>query len=277
MSRLARTLAAVVGALALLASSSACTGGDPAGPDPSAVVSPSVSVEPTLPPIGSGCLEMARQGHTVHLTNNAGHTLAAVDLGSGPAGVVLAHQSDANMCQWLPYATTLAGRGYRVVVFDFAGFGDSSPAKPKTYLDDIRTVVDYLRAQGTQQVVLVGASMGATMSVVATAAITPPLAGLVALSPPTTFDGINAERAAPSLHTPALYVAGSDDGDYSVYARQINQATPTQYRNLLLVDAPQHGVELVGATSSAGEKVRAALEKFLSDNLRSLPSTSPTR
>jgi pimeloyl-ACP methyl ester carboxylesterase len=126
-------------------------------------------------------------------------------------------------------------------------------------------------------VVIVGASMGATMSVVATAAITPPIAGLVALSPPLAFDGINAERAAPSLHTPSLIIAGSTDGDYSVYARQLEEAVPAQYRGLLIVDAPEHGVDLVGATSTAGEQVRDAIEQFLSDNLRPLASSSPTR
>ena len=35
------------------------------------------------------------------------------------------------MCQWLPYATLLAQQGYRVVAFDFAGFGASSPTKSK--------------------------------------------------------------------------------------------------------------------------------------------------
>ena len=78
-----------------------------------------------------------------------------------PLGVVLAHQSDANMCQWLPYATLLAAKGYRVVAFDFAGFGASSRPAQKTYLEDIRTVVSYLRDRGTPKVVVMGASMGA--------------------------------------------------------------------------------------------------------------------
>jgi pimeloyl-ACP methyl ester carboxylesterase len=276
MPRLRQLLVAVVGALALLASGSACTGGGlPLDPTPSP--SASASAGPTLPPVGVACPDLAVQGQPVHLTNNAGHTIAAVDLGSGPRGVVLAHQSDASMCQWLPYATSLASRGFRVVAFDFAGFGTSSRAKPKTYLDDIWTVVNYLRERGTEKVVLVGASMGATMSVVATAAITPPVDGVVAVSPPTSFDGINAERAAPSLRTPTLYIAGTGDGDYSVYARLISQATPTQYRGILLVDAPQHGVDLVGAPSAAGEQVRAAVEQFLVQNLAPSPTASPTQ
>jgi pimeloyl-ACP methyl ester carboxylesterase len=179
------------------------------------------------------------------------------------------------MCQWLPYATVLASKGYRVVAFDFAGFGASSPTKQKTYLDDIRTVVSYLRDRGTTRVVVVGASMGATMGVLAGAAITPPVDGVVALSSPLQFDGVNAERAAPSLKSPVLYVAGDDDGDYAVYARTLNQATPADMRGLLVVSAPQHGVQFVAADTPEAAQVRSAIEAFLAEHLQPVPSPHP--
>ncbi len=195
-------LLAAVALLALVAGG--CTRGGGPTTNPSASVDATASPAATLPPVGVDCRELALQGRTLRLQNSAGLQLAAVDLGAGPKGVVLAHQSDASMCQWLAYATTLANLGYRVVAFDFAGFGASSPAPEKTYVEDIRTVVDYLRDRGTPQVVVIGASMGATMSVVAASAITPPLDGVVAVSPPATFDEIDAEVAAPSLRCPAL-------------------------------------------------------------------------
>jgi predicted alpha/beta-hydrolase family hydrolase len=231
----------------------------------------------TLPPVGVDCRDLATEGLPQHLTNASGLTIAAVEFGSGPMGVVLAHQSDASMCQWLPYATVLARQGYRVVAFDFAGFGSSSPTESKTYLEDIRTVVGYLRDRGTPRVVVVGASMGATMSVVAAAAITPPLAGVIAVSPPRSFDAVNAERAAAELATPALYIAGSADGDYDVYAEEINERTPEPLRGLLVVDSPEHGVELVGASSLAGSEVRVAIEDFLHEHLHPSAVPSPTR
>jgi len=278
MSRLARTLLAALGALVLVVGAG-CTEQPPAGPNPLPNASGSVSASPgvTLPPVGNGCRDVATQGLTLRLVNAAGHSIAAVDLGSGPMGVVLAHQSDASMCQWLPYATVLASKGYRVVAFDFAGFGASSMPRQKTYLEDIRTVVSYLRDRGTPRVVVMGASMGATMSIVAAAAIErPPVEGVIALSPPLMFDGVNAEKAAPSLHTPALYIAGDADGDYEVYAQQINQATPSELRNLLVVSAPQHGIQFVAADTPEAAAVRAAIESFLAQRLRPGPSGSPT-
>ncbi len=162
------------------------------------------------------------------------------------------------------------------MAFDFAGFGASSRPQQRTYLEDIRTVVSYLRDRGTPRVVVMGASMGATMVIVATAAITPPVDGVIALSPPLTFSGVNAEKAAPSLRAPALFVAGDDDGDYEVYARQINQATPVELRNLIVVSAPQHGIQFVAADTPEAAQVRTAIETFLAQRLRPSPSATPT-
>jgi pimeloyl-ACP methyl ester carboxylesterase len=272
-----RTLSALVVAVVAALALGGCTHDGSPGPEPSASAEPSIDPTASLPPVGVDCRDLATQGRTLRLPNAAGLLLAAVDLGSGPEGVVLAHQSDANMCQWLPYATLLAQQGYRVVAFDFAGYGASSPAKSKTYLEDIRTVVTYLREHGTPRVVVVGASMGATMSVVAGAAITPPVQGVVAVSPPKVFDSVAADRAAPSLHVPALFIAGEGDGDYAVYARQLEEATPADLGDLLVVDSPEHGVDLVGAETAAGAQVRGAIGTFLQENLRAPDTPTPTR
>jgi pimeloyl-ACP methyl ester carboxylesterase len=276
MSRPRRRLLAVVGALVLLVGSG-CIRDDGPGPQPSTSTDPSRSPSATLPPVGVDCRDLATQGRTLRLPNTAGLDIAAVEFGEGLKGVILAHQSDASMCQWLPYATVLAQEGYRVVAFDFAGFGASSPTPTRTYLDDIRTVVDYLRDQRVPRVVLVGASMGATMSIVAAAAITPPIDGVVAISPPRIFDGVDAERAVPQLRTPAMYVAGSDDGDYEVYARDLNDETPRSLQDLLVVPAPEHGVALVMAQTPEGSQVRTAISAFLANHLTPPPVTTPPR
>ena len=92
----------------------------------------------------------ARAG-PLRLTNAAGLSIAAVDLGTGASGVVLAHQSDGSLCEWLPYGEALAAKGFRVLAFDFAGSGSSSMPKQKTYVEDLRTAVTYLRGAGRHQ------------------------------------------------------------------------------------------------------------------------------
>jgi dienelactone hydrolase len=232
-------------------------------PAPEATASTSVDPAASLPPIGAECRAESTQGWGVRLTNAAGSSIAAVELGEGPLGVVLAHQSDASLCQWLPYAQVLAAKGYRVLAFDFAGYGSSTVPKQKTYVEDLRTAVTYLRGQGATKVVIIGASMGATMSVVAAAAIAPPVDGIIALSPPLSFDGVNAEKAAPSLKTSALFIASEMDGDYPSYAKSIESATPVEFRELVIVTGAQHGVALVDAEVQSAVVVRIAMEQFL--------------
>jgi hypothetical protein len=46
--------------------------------------------------------------------------LYAVEAGTGPRAVVLAHQGGSNLCEELPYAKTLLARGLRVLASIFA-------------------------------------------------------------------------------------------------------------------------------------------------------------
>jgi pimeloyl-ACP methyl ester carboxylesterase len=261
MARVAKTVAFLVMA-GVLATTGACAEEQAAPVAPVSATSTS-SPGPTLPPVGADCRAEATKGRPLRLTNGAGQSIAAVDLGSGTSAVVLAHQNDASLCEWMPYGEVLAAKGFRVLAFDFAGSGSSSTPKQKTYVEDVRTAVVYLREQGAQKVVIIGASMGATMSIVAAAAIAPPVDGVVALSPPISFDGVNAEKAAPSLRSPALYIAGNTDGDFATYAQSISAATPAADRQILVVPASQHGIRLLDAQTPATVQTRDAIEVFL--------------
>ncbi len=275
MSRLIRTVMLLV-VTGLLAGTVGCTEQQPTPPAPSATVTSTPSSGPTLPAVGAECRPEATKGRTLRLINGAGHSVAAVDLGTGFSGVVLAHQSDGSLCEWLPYGEQLAAQGYRVLAFDFVGSGSSSMPKQKTYVEDVRTAVTYLREQGVGKVVIIGASMGATMSIVAGAAIAPPVDGVVALSTPVAFDGVNAQRAAPSLKSPVLYVAGDTDGDYASYAKDVYDATPAELRQLVVVSAPQHGIRLMDSEVQATFKVRTAVLQFLYLHAPPLSSPPPT-
>jgi pimeloyl-ACP methyl ester carboxylesterase len=179
-------LRAVACALALAATIAGCSSTSSprtGAPGPSAT---------TLRPPGAGCPVEAAKGTAMRLTSPSGNSIATVVLGGGTSAVVLAHQNHEDLCQWLPYGERLAGLGYRVLAFDFVGFGNSTYRTDKTYVEDITTVVTYLRGQGVTKVVLIGASMGGTMTVAAAASITPPVDGIVALSAPSVFDGVDA-------------------------------------------------------------------------------------
>jgi pimeloyl-ACP methyl ester carboxylesterase len=86
--------------------------------------------------------------------------------GEGDRGVVLAHGGRFNKESWTPQARTLAEAGFRVLAFDFRGYGQSTGPGQSDPLSaplqlDVLAAVRYLRATGAKSVSVVGGSMGA--------------------------------------------------------------------------------------------------------------------
>ncbi len=141
-------------------------------------------------------------------------------LGSGRTGVVLATEYPADLCSWLPEALVLQKRGFRVFLFDFRGFGLSTQpaaAKQRRFVEDVIGAAREARARGAKRLYLMGASLGATSSIVAATRITPLVAGVVSLSGEASLNGrlaatgLDAESAAKHLKVPVLYVAARGD------------------------------------------------------------------
>ena len=61
--------------------------------------------------VAVGCQREAQGGTPVHFDSVDGARLGGLILGAGPVGIVLVHQIDATLCQWLPYGRRLADRG----------------------------------------------------------------------------------------------------------------------------------------------------------------------
>lgn len=183
--------------------------------------------------------------------------------GAGKTAVVLVHQSGADLCQWAPYATRLAGLGYRAFALDLRGNGRSQyrplPAGLR-FTADIAAVVKEARREGATRVFVVGASLGANAAVVAAANIRPLITGVVSLSAPGTFR-LDAVSAAKHLQVPALFVASQVDegGIYATDAKTMFDATPVTDKSVAIVPGGKHGVALVAGPGG----VRSLVESFL--------------
>ena len=108
--------------------------------------------------------QAAAQEH-VTLQTPDGATLAADLYGTGARGVVLAHGGRRTKADWAPQAKILAARGFRVLAFDFRGFGESPVPPPALQGDealrfDVLAAVRYLHSHGAQTVSVIGASFG---------------------------------------------------------------------------------------------------------------------
>jgi pimeloyl-ACP methyl ester carboxylesterase len=226
------------------------------------------SAPPTTTAIAKPCLRGA-VAELVRFTTGAGATLVGVVLGSGRTGLVLGHQVGSDLCEWLPQAQALAEQGYQVLAFDFEGFGDSQPGSgPDTGIDtDVVAAAEQLRRRGATRIVLVGSSMGGTAVLSAATRIRPPVAGVVSLSGPASYQDVDAGAAISRLRVPVLLVAAADDHPFVDDARTMHRAAPVRDKRLLVIPGGGHGTSLLEFGDDA-PKVLAALRKFIADQTR---------
>ncbi|MFL6074316.1 MAG: alpha/beta hydrolase [Mycobacteriales bacterium] len=191
----------------------------------------------------SGCVREG-EGQIFH------QPVDGVLLGSGPRGVVLSHQSDGNLCQWLDFGRQLAGQGYHVALWDCCG---ADPAA------SLASVVTLLRQAGASKVTLVGASMGAKISIIGGAQVSPPVDGVVALSPEEYLRAIEIAPYAARLAVPFLCVTADQDpyGSGPMCPKFV-AAARTPDRRELRVPGTDHGIALLHDTG-----VESAVLAFL--------------
>jgi DNA-binding PadR family transcriptional regulator/dienelactone hydrolase len=189
-----------------------------------------------------------------------GVRLAGHVFGQGRVGVVLAHQSSGDSCQWSAYGRRLARLGYMPLALDFRGHGASARASFAASLrpgGDLGAAVRYLRAHGARRVYLLGASMGGSAVLQGGANIRPAVDGVVAVSAADYL--LDAPRAAARLRVPVLYLAGSRDPGAADQSRRLYAATREGAKTLAVYDDWRHGVDLVGGNATA----RSRVERFL--------------
>ena len=201
------------------------------------------------PSQGAGCVRPADRSTPVGFRTADGVRLVGNVLGLGSTGVVLAHTTSADRCQWLPFARALAKKGYRALVFDMRGYGASSGITNTSPDLDVIAAARELRRRGAKKIVVMGASMGGTGVVSAAPRIRPAVTGVVELSAPTGFGSADALAAAKRLTAPALFVAGRDDGDFASATRALYKAAATKDKQLRIVASSWHGVDLLAIPS----------------------------
>ena len=262
----------LTGILLSLVLVTACDGssGDQAHSRTTATTSLSASTRvppPTAAVIDKPCLEAVESSRLFRFTTGDGATLVGLVLGTGRTGLVLGHQLGSDLCEWLPQARAFARDGYRVLVFDFAGFGDSRPGPDGRVDNDVVAATAQLRRRGVDRVVLVGSSMGGTAVLAAATRIRPPVAGVVSLSGPSGFGGVDATAAMARLKVPVLFVVAADDPPFTEQARLMHRAARARDKRLLVVGGGGHGTSMVEFGEDA-PRVLATVRRFIADHTR---------
>jgi dienelactone hydrolase len=207
----------------------------------------------------------AAQEH-VTLQTPDGATIAADLYGAGARGVVLAHGGCLTKADWAPQAGILAARGFRVLAFDFRGFGESPVPPPALRGDealrfDVLAAVRYLRSHGAQTVSVVGASFGGSAAADASAD-----------SAPGEIDRVILLAHGSSSHPELikgskLFVVGRDDTDGSGAVRLTEMRKDYERvpppKQFLILRGSAHAQFLF--RTDQGERLMSEILKFLSE------------
>jgi len=235
----------ITGVLAL----TGCGGSAPSA-SRSAPVSDTSAQWPSLPPVVSTeqfCTVKVPAGITQRaLQAPDGVSLNSAWLGSGKTVAVLLHQGDGDgLCGFLFYAGFLAKQGIRVALLDLCNNGQSYCVN-RQIADDpaaqVKLIVDAARAEGAQRIVLVGASLGASVAVTAAAATKPD--AIVILSSSAQEEHSDITKDAPNVTMPALFAFSRADHDDRVVVRSQLKKMPAKKKEFLIYDSG-HGYTLL--------------------------------
>lgn len=223
---------ALVGALATVVLAGACRGTEP----------------PSSPPAGS---------RAVSFPSADGVRLAGRLIGEGSVAVVLSHMRPADQRSWWSFAEDLADAGYLVLTYDFRGYcpgGAAGCSEGERDLGeiwrDVLGAVDFVRSQGARRVVLIGASMGGTASLLAAAQEGVAVQAVVTLSAPAAFEGMELTAdVLTRVDAAKLFIAGTGDGQAAADAERLYDLSPPPKRvEILTTDA--HGTDILSSNQA---------------------------
>lgn len=225
---------ALVPLFALVAGGALLTGCTSGGGDDATAptgAAPTIGPSPDMRPAET--LDCLPEGTATAATGPEDDPTLVAWTGSGTQAVVLAPQRGGGPCQWADQLTRLAGEGYLVGTFSWSSDGPQS----------LRDAVQVLRTVGGQDFALVGASKGGAVVAAGADEIYPKT--VVALSPPSEIEGVDARSASSTYDGPLLVVASADDQDVHADDSKL-VARADDPSTFLLLDGASHGVALFG-------------------------------
>ncbi len=170
-------------------------------------------------------------------------------LSEGDTAVVLAHMAgDNDQENWIPFANRIARRGFTSLTFNFRCYGNSgcggSESGSVLISRDIGAAIDFLRHQGFEHIVCIGASMGGRACV--NAAFEQELAGLVIVSGTGSSDPERQnleDFVSPDM--PKLFIVSENDHvtDRTLIMTRLYEDAP-EPKMLITYPGTAHGTEL---------------------------------
>jgi pimeloyl-ACP methyl ester carboxylesterase len=200
-------------------------------------------------------------GDLVSFTTEDGITLRGHLYGRGTTGVILAHMYPADQSDWTDFAQVLAAHGYQALTFDFRGFTESDGSAEVHNADrDLLAAYEFMRLR-VRRILLAGASMGADASILVAARR--PVAGIILLSTPIRFRGLDVEEAVTRVDAPILFVESEGDVLVAGEAQTLYRLSHAP-RSLKVFPGSAHGTALLRGPYAT--QVQSLMLRFIEDH-----------
>ena len=244
----------LVGASLFVAAALIAYGGGDDGPDGSltpgaSATKPSAEASPTAPPGGAVADEAVAFGTSDGVTIR-GHLYSV----PGPKQriVIFAHDFPRDQIAWQDFARELAASGIATLTFDFRGYGETGGEKDAAKVDlDLEAAASFMESRDYPLIYVVGASFGGTAAL--KVAARRDFAGVVAVSAPAEFRGLDARQDVAGVGEPKLFIASRGDG-YAPDAVAFFLSSAPEPKESRLFDGAAHGTELLQSGAAAAFK-----------------------
>lgn len=174
-------------------------------------------------------------------------TGAVYDAGEPTAAVVLVHMYTRSKDDWRAFAERLQGVDITSLAIDLRGHGGSAGASvpAAAMAEDVKAAVAFLSARvGGRPVGIIGASLGASLAIVA-AAEAANVRGVVMVSPAADYRGVRFEPALKRYGARPLLLIASSEDPYALRTVRSLVSDATAAREQRLSSVPAHGTVLL--------------------------------
>jgi dienelactone hydrolase len=210
----------------------------------------------------------------VTFTTTDGVILHGTFYGRGTTAVILSEMGAQQEDTWAGFAQSIAAQGYLAFTYDFRYWVTKTrvdAALRDKAADDLRAAIAFVRAQGADRVVLVGASLGA-LATIKVADEVDPTAVVILSAPMRLIEGLPSleVKAADieAIQAPKLFIAAErDQQGFTADIQKMFEAA-SDPKSLQLYSGTAHGTDLFSAEHAADltQRLIDFIEQFAPPN-----------
>ena len=175
-----------------------------------------------------------------------GATITGELYGSGSTAVIFSVMGNCKP-GWREFAQLTAAQGLMTFTYQWRGcrgVGSSNETELKKFVDDLRGAINFMRAQGAERLILVGASLGGVAS--AKLAVESQASGIVVFASPIAISQWGFEVEAADLNTdiPKLFMIADSDNVVSLTDARALFDIATEPKEWQTYPSTAHGTDL---------------------------------